>query len=97
MAIVFTSEPVAKNTTTKNLDLIKAAECKLQEKHISIDKNVSMTEVTPDEGYSGLSRVEVDVEIPVEDNKQVTITENGTTTIIPGDGYDWRFTKNLKV
>lgn len=31
MAIVFTSEPVAKNTTTKNLDLIKAAECKLQE------------------------------------------------------------------
>lgn len=23
MAIVFTSEPVAKNTTTKNLDLIK--------------------------------------------------------------------------
>lgn len=50
MAIVFTSEPVAKNTTTKNLDLIKAAECKLQEKHISIDKNVSMTEVTPDEG-----------------------------------------------
>lgn len=89
MAIVFTSEPVAKNTTTKNLDLIKAAECKLQEKHISIDKNVSMTEVTPDEGYSGLSRVEVDVEIPVEDNKQVTITENGTTTIIPGDGYDY--------
>ena len=89
MAIVFTSEPVAKNTITKNLDLIKAAECKLQEKHISIDKNVSMTEVTPDEGYSGLSRVEVDVEIPVEDNKQVTITENGTTTIIPGDGYDY--------
>jgi hypothetical protein len=163
MAIVFTSEPVAKNTTTKNLDLVKAAECKLQEKsveytqnaefevlpdegydgmskvnvsvdvvvptvqnnkdasitsngtieilpdsnydvmekvtatvniplqdkHISIDKNVSMTEITPDEGYSGLSRVEVDVEIPVEDNKQVTITENGTTTIIPGDGYDY--------
>lgn len=52
------------------------------EKHISIDKNVSMTEVTPDEGYSGLSRVEVDVEIPVEDNKQVTITENGTTTLL---------------
>ena len=41
-----------------------------------------MTEVTPDEGYSGLSRVEVDVEIPVEDNKQVTITENGTTTLL---------------
>lgn len=166
MAIVFTSEPVAKNTTTKNLDLIKAAECKLQEKsveytqnaefevlpdegydgmskvnvsvdvvvptvqaskaititqngpieilpdsdydvmekveatinvpaptlqskHITIDKNISMTEITPDSGYGGLSRVEVDVEIPVEDNKQVSINQNGTTTIIPGDGYDY--------
>ena len=39
MAIVFTSEPVAKNTTTKNLDLIKAAECKLQEKSVEYTQN----------------------------------------------------------
>lgn len=89
MAIVFTSEPVAKNTTTKNLDLIKAAECKLQEKHITIDKNLSMTEVKPDAGYQGLSSIEVDVEIPVEEHREVTITENGTTMIHPADGYDY--------
>lgn len=168
MAIVFTSEPVAKNTTTKNLDLIKAAECKLQEKsveytqnaefevlpdegydgmskvnvsvdvvvptvqaskaititsnglidilpdpdydvmekvsaqinvpvptptlqekHITIDKNLSMTEVKPDAGYQGLSSIEVDVEIPVEGHREVTITENGTTMIHPADGYDY--------
>ena len=165
MAIVFTSEPVAKNTTTKNLDLIKAAECKLQEKsveytqnaefevlpdegydgmskvnvsvdvvvptvqatkeititsnglidilpdpdydvmekvsaqinvtptlqekHITIDKNLSMTEVKPDTGYQGLSSIEVDVEIPVEEHREVTITENGTTMIHPSDGYDY--------
>lgn len=61
----------------------------LQEKHITIDKNLSMTEVKPDAGYQGLSSIEVDVEIPVEGHREVTITENGTTMIHPADGYDY--------
>lgn len=61
----------------------------LQEKHITIDKNISMTEVKPDTGYQGLSSIEVDVEIPVEEHREVTITENGTTMIHPSDGYDY--------
>lgn len=61
----------------------------LQEKHITIDKNLSMTEVKPDTGYQGLSSIEVDVEIPVEEHREVTITENGTTMIHPSDGYDY--------
>lgn len=61
----------------------------LQEKHITIDKNLSMTEVKPDAGYQGLSSIEVDVEIPVEEHREVTITENGTTMIHPADGYDY--------
>lgn len=89
MAIKYTTPEVAKNTTSRDIEALAAQECKLQEKHITIDKNISMTEVRPDAGYQGLSSIEVDVEIPVEDNKQVTITENGTTTIIPGDGYDY--------
>lgn len=61
----------------------------LQEKHITIDKNLSMTEVKPDAGYQGLSSIEVDVKIPVEEHREVTITENGTTMIHPADGYDY--------
>ena len=61
----------------------------LQEKHITIDKNLSMTEVKPDAGYQGLSSIEVDVEIPIEEHREVTITENGTTMIHPADGYDY--------
>lgn len=61
----------------------------LQKKHITIDKNLSMTEVKPDAGYQGLSSIEVDVEIPVEEHREVTITENGTTMIHPADGYDY--------
>lgn len=61
MAIVFTSEPVAKNTTTKNLDLIKAAECKLQEKSVEYTQNAEF-EVLPDEGYDGMSKVNVSVD-----------------------------------
>jgi hypothetical protein len=91
MTIVFTSEPVAKNTTTKNLDLIKAAECKLQEKHISIDKNVSMTEVTPDSGYDGLSKVDITVQVPektIQANKTGSITTNGQTIVSPDPSND---------
>lgn len=89
MAIKYTTPEVAKNTTSRDIEALAAQECKLQEKHIIIDKNISMTEVRPDAGYQGLSSIEVDVEIPVEEHREVTITENGTTMIHPADGYDY--------
>lgn len=89
MAIKYTTPEVAKNTTSRDIESLAAQECKLQKKHIIIDKNISMTEVRPDAGYQGLSSIEVDVEIPVEEHREVTITENGTTMIHPADGYDY--------
>lgn len=90
MAIVFTSEPVAKNTTTKNLDLIKAAECKLQEKSVEYTQNAEF-EVLPDEGYDGMSKVNVSVDVvvpTVQASKAITITQNGPIQILPDSNYD---------
>lgn len=90
MAIVFTSEPVAKNTTTKNLDLIKAAECKLQEKSTTISQN-GASSVTPDSGYDGLSKVDITVQVPektIQANKTVSITTNGHTIVSPDPSND---------
>lgn len=90
MAIVFTSEPVAKNTTTKNLDLIKAAECKLQEKSVEYTQNAEF-EVLPDEGYDGMSKVNVSVDVvvpTVQATKEITITQNGPIEILPDSDYD---------
>lgn len=90
MAIVFTSEPVAKNTTTKNLDLIKAAECKLQEKSVEYTQNAEF-EVLPDEGYDGMSKVNVSVDVvvpTVQASKAITITQNGPIEILPDSNYD---------
>lgn len=90
MAIIFTSEPVAKNTTTKNLDLIKAAECKLQEKSVEYAQNAEF-EVFPDEGYDGMSKVNVSVDVvvpTVQNNKEASITSNGIIEILPDSDYD---------
>lgn len=90
MAIVFTSESVAKNTTTKNLDLIKAAECKLQEKSVEYTQNAEF-EVLPDEGYDGMSKVNVSVDVvvpTVQATKEITITQNGPIEILPDSDYD---------
>ena len=90
MVIVFTSEPVAKNTTTKNLDLIKAAECKLQEKSVEYTQNAEF-EVLPDEGYDGMSKVNVSVDVvvpTVQASKAITITQNGPIEILPDSDYD---------
>ena len=47
-------------------------------------------EVTPDEGYDGLSKVTVNVPVPepVLQEKTVTVTESGEIEITPDEGYD---------
>lgn len=58
-------------------------------KTVSVTKNNSTTTIVPDEGYDGISIVDVDVNVPIQDKKTVEITSTtGTTTIVPDEGYD---------
>ena len=43
-------------------------------------------EVLPDEGYYGLSKVTVNVPAPEEQAKEITIVNNGVTTVLPDSG-----------
>ena len=58
-------------------------------KTVSVTKNNATTTVLPSEGYDGISSVEVEVNVPIQDKKTVEITSTtGTTTIVPDEGYD---------
>lgn len=61
----------------------------LQEKSVSITAN-GTTDVMPDAGYDGMTKVSVDVEVPATptQSKTVDITANGTEVITPDEGYD---------
>ena len=60
----------------------------LQDKKVTITEN-GTTNVTADDGYDGLSEVEVTTNVqPDLESKSVTITENTTTTITPTTGKD---------
>lgn len=58
-------------------------------KTVSVTKNNATTTILPSEGYDGISSVDVDVNIPIQDKKTVEVTSTtGTTTIVPDEGYD---------
>ena len=59
----------------------------MQEKAVTITEN-GTTEITPDVGKDGLSKVTVETTVPVPDTqeKAVTITENGVLAVTPDEG-----------
>ena len=67
-------------------------------KTVSVTKNNATTTVLPSEGYDGISSVEVEVNVPIEESKTVKITENNsTTTISASEGYDGIKDVNVEV
>ena len=62
MAIKYTTPEVAKNTTSRDIEALAAQECKLQEKSVEYTQNAEFV-VTPDEGYDGMSKVNVTVNV----------------------------------
>ena len=77
-----------------------------ESKTIEITSN-GTTEVIPDDGYGGIKKVDVSVDVPMPPpapepsahDKTVTITANGTTEVTPDDGYAYltRVTVNTNV
>lgn len=57
-------------------------------KTVSVTKNNATTTITPDEGYDGISIVDVDVNVPIQDKTVEITSTTGTTTIVPDEGYD---------
>lgn len=66
-----------------------------QSKSVDITENGSVS-VTPDAGYTGLSKVDVNVAIPNEE-KTVEITENGTTEVVAANGFLSKVVVNTNV
>lgn len=60
----------------------------LQEKTISISQN-GQSSVTPDNGYNGLSKVDINVAVPIPQlqSKNYSIVTNGDTVISPDSGF----------
>ena len=59
----------------------------VQEKEISITENGEY-EVLPDAGYEGISRMNINVEIPFPlEDKEITLTENGEYEVLPDAEY----------
>ena len=78
--------PTTADAMTKVTANVQVPPPSLEEKQVIITKAKTTEIITPDAEY-GLSRVEVQTDIPLE-SKQITITENGTTTIEASEGFE---------
>lgn len=86
-------------TTTKNTTSLKdeiLGFCKLQEKEVDVLLSDTTTEILPDEGYDGMSKVTVN-HSPVESNTSYKVTSNGEHTITPSEGFDATTSVDLNV
>lgn len=72
------------------LPLIGSGSANLQSGYVYIGENIDATTYTPDSGFDGFSDFTVDVYVPPTptQEKSVTITENGTTSIEPEEGLN---------
>lgn len=68
-----------------DVQVVKKADPKLQSKELTISTNNSTTDIVADEGFDGLEKVSVSVEIemPTTEEKIVDITSNGEVEILP--------------
>ena len=70
------------------LPLIGGGSANLQSGYADITENINTT-YFPDSGFDGFSDFSVNVNVPSTptQEKSVEITENGTTSVLPDDGY----------
>ena len=66
-----------------------------QENSVDITEN-GTTEIVADEGFTGLSKVGINVAIPNEE-KTIEIIENGTTEVVADNGYLSKVSVNVNV
>lgn len=57
-------------------------------KEIFVTTNGETIEIEPEDGYKGIAEGKVTVNIPTQDEKTVNIVMNGTTEVLPDEGYD---------
>lgn len=68
----------------------------LQEKTVDVLLSDTSTEILPDSGFTGITKLTVN-HSPVESNTEFTATKNGKYTITPSEGYDATTSVNLNV
>lgn len=83
-------------TITKNPQYIGMEEVKIhteipleEDKLYEFTENNTSFDIVPDEGYEGIKSGKVYVEIPTQEEKTVNIIKNGTTEVLPDEGYDY--------
>lgn len=72
------------------LPLIGGGSANLQGGYADIYENNIFTTYSPDSGFDGFYEFTVNVSVPQPSvqEKSITITENGTTSILPDEGYN---------
>lgn len=84
--IAYTTPNTTKNLTSKSQESLQSA-CNLQEKSVDVLLSEVQTEILPDAGYDGMSKVTVS-HSPVENETEIEITSSGEHIIHPSEGYD---------
>lgn len=86
---------------TKYINGSNECNCNLNMLDSSVTSNGVHTFIANDFGADGFSEVSIDVDVPIPtfetENKDIIITENGTTTVTPSAGYDGMTEVNINV
>lgn len=66
-----------------------ALSLELEKREVTVNTNNNTTTITKNPQYFGIEEVKVTVNIPTQDVKTVNIVKNGTTEVLPDEGYDY--------